>query len=59
MDEFDKALTYIFWLSFVLILVAYWAGTQKVGATLGQQLVNLIYASTGRTSGGQFAGYPQ
>ena len=52
------ALRYIFILSLILILVAYWAGTQRVGETFGQQLVNLIYAGTGRTSSGTFAAYP-
>lgn len=58
MDEFDKALRYIFVLSFILIIVAYYAGSINVIGTGGQTATNLIYASTGRTPQGQFASYP-
>jgi hypothetical protein len=58
MNEFDKALRYIFVLSVILILVAYYAGTQRVATTFGTQLGNLINISTGRTTSGQFAAYP-
>lgn len=58
MDEFDKALFYIFVLSLVLIFVAYYLGTQAVGQTLFGGLNNLILTSTGRNSQGQFASYP-
>ena len=59
MDEIDKALTYIFWLSLVLIAVAYYAGSTKVLSTIGQQVGSLILVSTGRKSNGEFANYPQ
>ena len=59
MDEIDKALTYIFWLSLVLIAVAYYAGSTKVLSTIGQQVGSLILVSTGRKSDGSFANYPQ
>jgi len=57
-DEFDKALFYIFVLSLILILVAYYAGAQQIGATLFNGANNLILTATGRTSSGQFAAYP-
>lgn len=58
MDEIDKALWYIFALSLVLILVAYYAGTKAVGGTLFGGLNTLILSSTGRTQQGAFASYP-
>jgi hypothetical protein len=62
MSEVDKAFTYIFWLSIVLIFVAYYAGSVQVIGALGGQLGNTILAATGRqTQGpnaGQFAAYP-
>lgn len=58
MDEFDKALRYIFVLSFILIIVAYYAGTQNVITTTGSALTGLSYAVTGRTQQGNFAAYP-
>lgn len=58
MDEFDKALFYIFVLSLVLVAVAYYAGSQAVGSTLFSGLQNTILTSTGRNSQGNFASYP-
>lgn len=58
MDEFDKALRYIFVLSFILIIVAYYAGSQNIIKTGGTALTNLTYAVSGRTPQGQFASYP-
>ena len=58
MDEIDKALTYIFWLSLILIAVAYYAGSTRVLSTIGQQVGSRILVSTGRTSDGKFAAYP-
>lgn len=55
----EDTIRYIFILSLVLILVAYWAGTQRVASTFGQQIGNIIDISTGRNpSTGQFAAYP-
>lgn len=60
MSEIDKALTYIFWLSLVLIAVAYWSGTTNVLNSLGKNVGNIILQSTGRnTVTGNFANYPQ
>jgi hypothetical protein len=57
MNEFDKALRYIFILSFVLILVAYYLGATNVIGSLGSNIDGLINTVTGRTANGQFAGY--
>ena len=54
----DQALKYIFWLSLVLIAVAYYAGSEKVLTALGQQVGTVILYSTGRNAQGQFAAYP-
>ena len=59
MTELDKALTYIFWLSLILVAVAYYAGTTRVLDSLGKNVGSLILVSTGRDANGQFAGYPQ
>ena len=58
MDEVDKALRYIFIISLVLVLVAYWAGTRGVANAFGTQLNQLILTVTGRNAQGQFAAYP-
>ena len=55
----DDTIRYIFILSVILILVAYWAGTQQVATTFGTQIGNIIDIATGRNpSTGQFAAYP-
>ncbi len=59
MGELDKALNYIFWLSMVLVIVAYYAGSTRVLDSIGKQVGSLILISTGRDSSGAFAGYPQ
>lgn len=58
-EDVRAAIYYIFVISVILVLVAYYAGTTNVASTLGQQAVNLIYAGTGRTQGGTFAAYPK
>lgn len=59
MDEFDKALRYIFVLSFLLIIVAYFAGTQNIISTTGSTLGSLGQIFTGRNpQTGAFASYP-
>ena len=59
MTELDKALTYIFWLSLILVAFAYYAGTTRVLDSLGKNVGSLILTSTGRDSNGNFAAYPQ
>ena len=58
MTEVDKALTYIFWLSMVLILVAYYIGSTNLLAQIGSTVGSLILTSTGRDQNGKFAAYP-
>ena len=54
----SDALRYIFWLSLILIVVAYYAGSVKVLNQVGQSVGSLILTSTGRNAQGQFASYP-
>ena len=58
MESVDRTIRYMFILAFLLILVAYWAGANKVlGALFGG--VNMLDLTvTGRTASGQFAAYP-
>ncbi len=58
MNEIDAALRYIFIISLVLVLVAYWAGTRGVADVLGKNINMLILTVTGRDSSGKFAAYP-
>lgn len=58
MDEIDKALFYIFFLSLVLVLVAYYLGTRQVLDSLFAGVTGLINTATGRNASGQFAAYP-
>jgi hypothetical protein len=53
------AIRYIFIISVILVLVAYYAGTVKVGTAFGTQLTNLVNVSTGRNpTTGVFSAYP-
>jgi hypothetical protein len=52
------AIRYIFVLSFLLILVAYYLGSTNVIDSLGRNVTGLVNATTGRNAQGQFAGYP-
>jgi hypothetical protein len=54
----DKAFRYFFILAALLIVVVYFAGSTRLVAALGDTLVKVGYALTGRTSSGQFAAYP-
>jgi hypothetical protein len=58
MDEVDRTIRYLFILGLVLILVAYWAGSQKVLQTVFTGANQLDLTATGRTASGTFAGYP-
>lgn len=58
MNEVDAAIRYIFVLSFILIIVAYWAGSTQLLQQGGKTLLSIIYGSTGRDSSGKFASYP-
>ena len=58
MDEIERTTRYLFILALMLILVAYWAGANKLlGTTIGGvNTLGLTY--TGRNAAGQFAAYP-
>ena len=58
MDQFERTIRYIFILAFVLIVVAYWAGSTKVLGSLFSGTTALDYAVTGRDASGKFAAYP-
>lgn len=58
MGETELALRYIFVLSFILIIVAYWAGATQVLSQAGKTFVSILYGSTGRDSSGKFGSYP-
>ena len=58
MEEFDRTVRYLFILAFVLIAVAYWAGSTKVLGALFSGTTALDYAVTGRNASGNFAAYP-
>lgn len=55
----EKALFYIFVLSLVLIGLAYYVGVQTDAPALANAIQSIVYAVTGRTSSGSFAGYPK
>ena len=55
----DRALFYIFVLSLVLIGLAYYVGLTSDVPSVANGLRSLIYSVTGRTSSGNFAGYPK
>lgn len=58
MGTAEKALTYGFLLSLLLIAVVYFIGLSTDAGALAKALQQLIYSVTGRTSTGQFAAYP-
>jgi hypothetical protein len=52
-------LYYVFILSLVLVALAYYTGLQTDAGALKDAFVSILYAITGRTSSGSFAGYPK
>ena len=58
MDEFGRTVRYLFILAFVLIVVAYYAGSTQVLGSLFSGTTALDYAVTGRNAQGAFAAYP-
>ena len=59
MDEVGRTIRYLFILAVILILVAYYAGSTKLGTTLFSGINQLGLTFTGRNAQGQFAGYPK
>jgi hypothetical protein len=55
----DSTIRYIFLLSALLIVVAYFVGAATETNSLAAGVTKLVYAVTGRDPTGAFAGYPQ
>lgn len=58
MDEVSRTVNYLFILGFLLIIVAYWAGSKQILTTFFSGVNTLDLTATGRNSQGQFAAYP-
>ena len=58
MDSVDHALTWIFGISLVLVLLAYYVGTVADTNALFGNFNNLLKTVTGRNAAGNFAPYP-
>lgn len=54
----NKTISYLFLLSVLLILVAYYKGTTSITGAFGTAIQQLSYAFTGRDTQGHFAAYP-
>jgi hypothetical protein len=59
MDEVSRTIRYLFILGLVLIVVAYWAGSNALLGTGIKGIVSLDNTATGRNAQGQFANYPK
>jgi len=58
MDTLNRTISYLFILSLILIVVAYWAGSNAVLGTIFGGVNTLDLTATGRNAQGQFAAYP-
>lgn len=58
MDTLSRTISYLFILSLVLIVVAYWAGSNAVIGTIFSGTTAVGNTFTGRDSTGKFAAYP-
>jgi hypothetical protein len=59
MDTLNRTVSYLFILSLILIVVAYYAGSQAVLGTLISGANTLGQTYTGRDAQGNFAAYPK
>ena len=59
MDTLSRTVSYLFILSLILILVAYYAGSKALFETLFTGTNQLGNTFTGRNAQGQFAAYPK
>jgi hypothetical protein len=59
MDTLNRTVSYLFILSLILIVVAYYAGSQAVLGTLFSGANTLGQTYTGRDAQGNFAAYPK
>lgn len=57
-ESVDSAIRYIFVLSLILVIVAYFTGATGILKSIFGGANTLILSSTGRDSSGKFAGYP-
>jgi hypothetical protein len=58
MDTLNRTVSYLFILSLILIVVAYWAGSNAVLSTIFSGVNTIGNTYTGRDSNGKFAAYP-
>lgn len=58
MNTINQILWYLFVLSLVLVIVAYYVGFQTDVTTLSGAISNLFQLATGRNAQGVFAAYP-
>lgn len=58
-DDLSIALWYVFVLSLVLILVAYYKGVQTDTQQFSQAFQSLLNTATGRDKNGNFVAYPK
>ncbi len=58
MDTINKAVFYLFVLAFLLVAVAYWAGTTGILSTIFAGVNSVGNTYTGRNPAGVFAAYP-
>lgn len=59
MDTATRTIFYLFVLSLILILVAYYAGSQALLTTIFAGTNQIGNTFTGRNAQGQFAAYPK
>jgi hypothetical protein len=59
MDTLNRTVSYLFVLSALLIVVAYWAGSNAVLGTIFSGVNTLGDTYTGRNAQGNFAAYPK
>ena len=58
MGEVERTTRYLFILAIVLVVLAYWAGANKLAGTGIAGINTLGLTFTGRNAQGQFAAYP-
>ena len=58
MDTLNRTVSYLFILSLILILVAYYAGSNALLGTFFSGVNTIGQTYTGRDSSGKFAAYP-
>lgn len=59
METTDRTIRYLFFLAVLLMLLAYFVGAKGLFGSIFSGVNQLGLTFTGRTSSGQFAGYPK